>query len=795
MPRLFQELRYAARACARAPLVSSLAILAFALGIGITTAVFSIFSGVLLKPLPFPRADRLVIAYDTQPACSDCPASYPKYIDWKSRNHVFSAIGGLASASFVLTGRGDPEQVIAARGTATLADVFQLQPALGRWFSEAEDQPGGRKVVVLAHPFWLIHFNGDPNVLGQTLRLDGEPYEIIGVMPASFQMRRSALFVPLARKLDPATRGSHFLQTFARLKDGVTVETAAKDMRALGVRLAREFGHNHGIDVRSYIEAMVGNVRLPLQVLLASVFVVLLIGCANVANLLLASGVSRRRELGIRLALGARQGDLARQLTFESLLLAALGGALGVLLAFGMLRMFLVLAGTQLPRASTLAIDGRVLTFTAVITLTVGVFCGLWPLLRLRAGELASAVREGDTRTGTGGGRRFGNGLVVAEVALACALLVGGGLLVKNLVLLQSRDAGIRPERLIAFDIALPGERYRAPDAMRAFYREFHERLSHMRGVERVGFISHLPMYRFGYNGEMEIEGKMPWPANEAPLVEYRWLHGEYFQAMGIPLLRGRLLDDRDRPGSTAVVINHAMAEKFWPGQDPLGKRFGQGRDRSQWYQVVGVVGDVRSYGLARPTPYEFYRSIEEEPRAAMTVVMKSGTPDAASLVPAARQILRTIDPGLPVTHVQSLDDVMAESLGQQRFLSALTGLFAALAALLAMVGVYGVMAYNVRRQRRELGIRLAMGADRAAVRNLIVRRGLGLAASGIAIGTGAAWLFTGMLGAVLDDVAPRDPSIIAGTAGLLVAAALLASYLPARSAGRLDPMIVLREG
>jgi putative ABC transport system permease protein len=366
---------------------------------------------------------------------------------------------------------------------------------------------------------------------------------------------------------------------------------------------------------------------------------------------------------------------------------------------------------------------------------------------------------------------------------------------VKNLVLLQSRDAGIRPERLIAFDIALPGERYRAPDAMRAFYREFYERLSHVRGVERVGFISHLPMYRFGYNGEMEIEGKMPWPPNEAPLVEYRWLHGEYFQAMGIRLLRGRLLDDRDRPGSTAVVINHAMAEKFWPGQDPLGKRFGQGRDRSQWYQVVGVVGDVRSYGLARPTPYEFYRSIEEEPFAAMTVVMKSGTPDAAALVPAARQILRTIDPGLPVTHVQSLDDVMAESLGQQRFLSALTGLFAALAALLAMVGVYGVMAYNVRRQRRELGIRLAMGADRAAVRNLIVRRGLVLAASGIAIGTGAAWLFTGMLGAVLDEVAPRDPSVFAGTAVALVAAALLASYLPARSAGRLDPMIVLRDG
>jgi putative ABC transport system permease protein len=794
MRRLLQDLRYAARACARAPLVSSLAILAFALGIGVTTAVFSIFSGVLLKPLPFPRAEQLVMVYDTQPACSDCPASYPKYIDWKTRNHVFSAIGGVTPASFVLTGRGDPEQVMGARGTASIVDVFRVQPAIGRWFNDAEDQPGGRKVVVLTYAFFLSHFDGKPNPLGQTLRLDDEPYEVIGVMPASFQMRRSELFVPLARKLDPATRGSHFLQTFARLKEGITVERAAKDMQALGLTLAREFGHNHGIDVRSYTEAVVGNVRVPLQVLLASVFVVLLIGCANVANLLLASGVARRRELGIRLALGARQGDLARQLTAESVLLAVSGGALGVLLAFALLRMFLALAGNQLPRASTLAIDGRVLAFTALVTLAVGVFCGLWPLFRLRAGELASAVREGDTRTGTGGGRRFGNGLVVAEIALAFALLVAGGLLVKNLVLLQARDAGIETNRVIAFDIALAGPRYEAPDAMRTFYREFYARLSRVGGVQRVGLISHLPMYRFGYNGEMQIEGKMPWGPNEAPLVEYRWFHGDYFQTMGIPLLRGRMVDDRDRAESTSVVINEAMAGKFWPGQDPVGKRFGQGGDHNLWYEVVGVVGNVRSYGLARPTPYEFYRSVEEQPFASMTVVMKSTTADAAALVPAARQILRSIDPGLPVTHVQTMETVVAESLGQQRFLSALTGLFAALAALLAMVGVYGVMAYNVRRQRRELGIRLAMGADRGAVRNLIVARGLTLAAAGIAIGAGAAWLLTGALKAILSDVTPRDPAVFAGTAATVIFAAVLASYLPARSAGRVDPMIVLRD-
>jgi putative ABC transport system permease protein len=794
MSQLLQDIRRAARACVRAPLVSTLAVIAFALGIGITAAVFSIFSGVLLKPLQFPQPGRLVAVYDTQPACPNCPASYPKYIDWKTRNRVFSAMGGIAPASFVLTGQGDPERLAAMQATASLVDVFGLQPAFGRWFTAREDQPGGPRVVVLFHAFWMSHFNGDRNVLGRTLLLDGTAYEIIGVMPSAFQFRRVEVCVPLARKLDPATRGSHFLQTFARLKPGVSAERAATEMRALGVALAREFGTNHGIDVRSYTEVVVGSVRASLQVLLASVVVVLLIGCANVANLLLASGVARRRELGIRLALGARAGDLARQLIAESVLLALSGGFLGLLLAVVLLRGFMLLVANQFPRSSSVAIDMGVLAFTALVTLIVGVLCGLWPLIRLRADALASAVREGDTRTGTGGGKRFGNGLVIAEIALAFTLLVGGGLLVKNLVLLQHRNAGIRTEHVVAFDLGLAGPRYQAPERGQAFYRELYQRLSGIGGVQSVGLVSHLPMYRFGYNGEMEIEGKMPWPPNEAPLVEYRWFYGDYFKTLGIPLVRGRLVDHRDRPGSTTVVINHAMAEKFWPGQDPIGKRFGQGRDHSKWYEVVGVVGDVRSYGLASRTPFEFYRSVDQEGFNSMTVVMRSSGTDPTALVPTAKQVVRSIDPAQPVTTVQTMDDVVAASVGQQRFLSALTSVFALLAALLAVVGVYGVMAYNVRQQRRELGIRLAMGADRAHVRNLVVGRGLVLAAAGVLIGAAGAWLLTGALKAVLNDVAPRDPSVFAATAIALLAAAAMASYLPATSAARVDPIVVLRE-
>ena len=793
MSRFTQDLRHALRACLRAPLVSILAVIAFALGIGVTTTVFSIFYNVLLKPLPFPRPEELVMVFDTQPACATCPASYPKYHDWKTRNQVFSAVGGSTPSGFVLSGSGDPVQVAGMATTASLVDVFGIQPAIGRWYSDAEDQPNGRKVVVLSYPFWTRQFARDPAVPGRTVTLNGVPYEVIGVMPDGFVHRGADVFVPLQRTLDPATRGSHFLSTYARLKTGVPLERAVAEMRALGQSLAAEFGGNHGVDVASYREVMVGAVRPQLRMLLGAVFAVLLIGCANVANLLLAAGLARRRELGIRLALGARTGDLARQLISEASLLAATGGILGVLLAMWLLRTFVTLAGNQLPRASTVAIDGRVLLFTAAVTVAVGIFCGLWPLLRLRTRELAASVREGDTRTGSAGSQ-VGNGLVVAEIAIAFALLVGGGLLMKNLLLLQSRDAGIRTEGVVTFDLAPSGPRYAQPAATRAFYRDLHARLSQVGGVQHVGFVSHLPMYRFGTNGEMQIEGTLPWGPNNAPLVEYRWYYGDYFAALGIPLIRGRWLDSRDGDQTLTVLVNKTMAEKFWPGQDPIGKRFGQGTDRSQWFEVVGVVGDIKSLGLARQTPYEFYRTIEQQTVNAQTIVLRASTSHPSSLIPTAKEIVRSLDPALPVTGVQLMEDVVAKSVGQQRLISAMAAVFAILAALLAMVGVFGVMTYNVRRQRRELGIRLALGAEGGAVRRLIIARGLKLAALGSAAGALAAYLLTGTLSAMLNDVAPRDPMVFAGTVAAVLTAALLASWLPARSAGRTDPMIVLRD-
>jgi predicted permease len=793
MSRLLHDVRFAARTLIRSRFVTVLAILAFALGIGVTTAVFSIFNGVLLTPLPFPDPEQLVMVYDTQPACNTCPASFPKYTDWKTRNTVFTSIGGSMTRAMTLTGSGDPVRVPGVAATASLSAVFGVAPVLGRWYSDQEDQFGGPDVVVLTHELWASQFDRDSRIIGRRLTLDGKAFEVIGVMPAGFAHRRAQFFVPLQRKLDPATRGNHFLVTYARLKPDVTVERAATEMRALGRSLAAEFGTNHGVDVVGYREVVVGGIRRSLWLLMGAVVLVLLIACANVANLLLASGMARQREFAIRMALGAGRGALARQLTAESLLLAVVGGTIGILLARWVVAVFVALAGNQLPRATSIAIDGRVLAFAAVTSVVVGVFCGLWPLLRLGSRDLTSTVREGDTRTVSAGGR-LGNGLVVAEIAIAFALLVGAGLLVKNLVLLSSRDAGIRTERIVSFNVAPRGSRYQSEEQEAAFYRELYDRLTSIDLVESAGMISHLPMVDFGWNSEFQIEGTAPWNANEAPLVEHRWMHGEYLKTLGIPLIKGRSLDSRDGKGTTSVLINQAMAEKFWPGQEPIGKRFGQGRDRAQWYEVVGVVGNVRSFGLARNSPYEFYRRIDQKSFDSMSVVIRTRAADPTAVVPMARQMVASIDPTLPITQVQTMEAVVSGSVGQPRLLSALTALFGSLAGLLAMIGVYGVMAYNVRRQRREFGIRLALGARGSVVRNLVVGRGLLLASIGIAIGAAGAWLLGGVMRALLNDVKPTDPMVFAATAVAVTAVATLASYLPARTASRVDPIVVLRE-
>jgi putative ABC transport system permease protein len=793
MSRFLNDVSTAGRVVVRGRATTIFAVLAFALGTGVTTAVFSLFYGVLLKPLPYPNPDELVMVYDTQPACSTCPASFEKYTEWKQRNQVFQAIGGSWNPLVVVTGLGEPERVPAVRATASLLDVFQIRPEAGRWFTDAEDQQNGPRVVVLSDAYWRRRFNADPNAIGRRMTIDDDSYEVIGILPAAFQHRRAELYMPVQRAYTPGNRGSHFLVTYARLKPGVTPQRAQREMIALGATLAAEFGHNHGIDVQPYYDAVVGSVALPLRVLMGAVSFVLLIACANVANLLLASGLSRRREFAVRTALGATRGDLARQLVFESIVLSLLGGGVGLAVANWIVHGFVGLADTILPRASSIGVDWTVTAFAFGVALLTGLFCGLWPVFRINSRSVANDVRQGDLRTGTQGGR-LGDSLVVVEIALAFSLLVGAGLLIKNLVGLEAQNTGFSTERLVAFDLAASGSRYKDADRQRDFYRQLLPRLAAIPGVTRVGLTSHLPMYQYGWNGEVTLETGNPWKPGDAPLVENRWIGGDYFKAMGIALLRGRAFDDRDRDGSTRVaILSEAAANKFWPGQDPLGQRLSKGGPGNPKLEVVGVVHDVMSFGLTRKVGYELYVPIEQEPFGNQTVVLKTDAPDPTSVIPSARRAVAEVDAQLPLSRVQTLEEVVSRSVNQPRLLSSLTSLFGTLAGALAAVGVYGVMAYTVRRQRREFGIRLALGADPARVRRLVVRRGLGLGLLGVAIGAAAAFALTSTMQAILGTVKAGDPTVFALAGLALLFVTVLAGYLPALQASRTDPLVVLR--
>jgi putative ABC transport system permease protein len=784
------------RALRRRPSFTAVVILTLTLGIGVTTAVFSIFNGVLLTPLAFPNPQQIVAVYDTQPSCRTCPASFPKYRDWTDRNHVFSAIGGATSTSFVLTSPGaDPIRLTAAHTTASYFDVFRIPPLAGRWYSAAEDQQNAPKVAVLNHAFWMRQFQGSLKAIGSKLVLDGIPYEIVGVAPPDFANRRTDLFVPLQMKLDPATRGSHFLPVYARLRDGVTVETARREMQQLGASLAREFGTNHGIDVQSYTEVLVGDIRRPLEVLLAAVFLLLLIGASNVANLMLAAGLARRRDLAIRMSLGASFRQLAQMMAAEGVWLALVGGVLGVALSSWIVSVFVTMAGTQLPRASAVHLDTRVLAFSAATSLLVGVVCSLFPLILLLNAELASGVRDGDVRSGGSGqaGNRARRALVVGEFALAFGLLVCSALLIKSLLLLRARDSGVRTDHIVSFRVELNPQRYSKDSDVRHFYHTLYQRLVQINGVRTAGLTSDLPMVDNGTNGDFQVDGEAPWPPNQAPLVEYRWIYGDYLKTLGIPLLQGRLLDERDGDGSRAVLINKAMAEKFWPGKDPIGRSFGQSSDKTKWYQVAGVIGNVRSYGMTRSYPFEFYRTIDQSSYNPMTAVISTTAEDPLALVPLARQLVTSLDSTIPITQVRTMEAAVSESLDRPRLMSALMGLFGALAGLLAMVGVYSVMADNVNRQRREFGIRLALGAAPASIRRLVLTRGLVLALIGVALGAVMAMGLTHLLESILYGVKPADPSVFGLTAIAVVLVTLLACVLPARSAALSNPADILR--
>ncbi|HSK10506.1 MAG TPA: ABC transporter permease [Vicinamibacterales bacterium] len=793
MSGFWRDVRFGARLLFRTPGVTLAAMLALALGIGANSAVFSVVYGVLLKPLPYPHPDRLVVIYDTQPALKTAPASYPKYIDWREENRVFEVIGGAQGAATVLTGQGEPERLQTANVTASFFRVFAVPPQHGRWFTEEEDQPGGAKVAILTHGLWERRFARDPRVIGRTITLDDEPRTVVGVMPKHYAYRTAEVFVPLARALDERQRGSHFLQTFGRLKPDIPLEQARQEMIALGKRLAVEHHHNHGIDVRALDAATIGDAAMPLATLLASVSLVLLIACANVANLLLARASARRREIAMRTALGAGFARLARQLLTESLLLSLGGGLLGLALAWAGVRAFVALAPPVLPRMTSITVDAPILVFTLGVAVATGLLFGLAPLLHARSESPAEALKDETGRSASGrSASRLGSALVIVEVALSVVLLVGAGLLVRSLARLAAQDAGFVAERVVAFDLALPQARYGSDEQVQRYWEQAIERVRAVPGVVSVGATSGLPLYRFGSNAYFEVEGKSLWKPEDAPLAEIRVVAGDYYKAMGIPLVQGRFFNERDTADvPPVVIINRAMASRFWPGEDPVGKRIRIGGD--QWQEIVGVVGDVRSYSARQEPPLEVSAPVSQNAFRGLTFAVRSAGPDPTVLTASIRKELAVLDASQPMSKVQTLEEVASTSLGRPRLFSVLTASFAILAALLAAIGVYGLISYTVSRQRQEFGIRMALGADASDVRRMVVGRGARLAAAGVALGGLLAAGLARLITAMLYQVTPGDPVVYAVTCTLVFAVALAACYVPARAASRVDPIVTLR--
>jgi putative ABC transport system permease protein len=798
MDRLIQDLRYALRTFIRQPIITVTAIAALALGIGANTAVFSVVYGVLLKPLPYPEPEALIYVHDSFPAVRFASVGFAKYVALRERNRTLDALGAMAPIGLTLTGAGaEPEQVGGSRVSVDLFKAMRVEPLHGRWFTSDEDQPGGAPVIVLSHALWMRRFGADPRVVGTAIAVDGQARTVTGVMPPGFTYPgRTEAWVPLA--LSEATAGSgNFMRLVGRMRPGTSIEQARADLEAVTAAFNEERGLKRGILVWPLHELMVDSSRRTLLVLQGAVAFVLLIACANVANLLLARSVARRRELAIRTALGAARWRIVRQLLTESVLLAIVGAGTGLVLAGWLLRLFKALAPATFPRAASLEIDSSVLVFTVAVAVLTGLLFGVAPARRGIRTDPNDALRDASGRgASSAGGRGASRTLVVAEVSLAVVLVVGAALMVKSLVRLQQQETGFRAENAVTFELNLPTARYENEKSVTAAYERIIDEFRSVPGVQAVGAINHVPLVRFGFNGAIVIEGQPPQPLDKAPVVEFRVVTPGYFEAMGVPVREGRGLTAQDTAaGKPVVLINEAMARQFWPKQSPLGARFRPpfAAADSPWYEIVGVVGDVRSWTLRTPPVPECYSPHAQSPAPGLSPVIRTGSVPIENVLPAIRQRIAAVDPALPLVRVQTLTRVVEQAAGDSRLSSVLTTVFALLAALLATVGIYSVISYSVAQRHREIGIRVALGADGRRITRLVLGEGLLLAGIGVAIGSVASLGLTRTLGTMLYEVSPTDPAVLVGTIAGVVLVALAASYIPARRATRVDPAIALR--
>ena len=805
---LLQDLRYGARALRKSPGFTAIAVLTLALGIGANTAIFSVVNAILLHPLAYKDADRLV----TVLIDGNGPISVANYIDWRDQSHSFEAMGAAEYWSPNLTGVDQPENIRGHKITYDLFPLLGAQPLLGRLFTEADDRAGSEHEVILSYRLWQRRFSLDRNVIGNVIRLDGEAYSVVGVMPRDFQFApfwatNAELWVPIAFGDRVHNRAGNSLRVFGRLKPGATLDQARTEITSITARLEQQYpGTNQNVVVTPLKEKVVGKVEAPLLVLLGAVGFVLLMACANVAHMLLARAASRQKEIAVRAALGAGRTRVVRQFLTENLLLAGLGGALGLLLAFWGTRALVALSPASIPRVETVTLDGWVVLFLFAITALTSIGFGLAPALQ------ASAVNLNDTLKETGRGssdgmqrNRLRSFLVASEFALALMLLIGAGLMVRSFFALQSVDPGFNPHNLLSMVVSVAGSNEAAAGNREIFYRQLLERVRALPGVQSAAAINHLPLAGDLWGWPFTIKGRpKPRPGDE-PGGVYRIATPGYFRTMKIPLLRGRDIaetDTRSAPG--VVVINEKAARSYWPGEDPIGKRISFDAGTSEtptWLTVIGIVKDAKESDWAAEPDEEVYLAAfqnrqflgaPESHSSYITLVVRT-TGDPAALAQALKDTVWSFDRNLPISQVLTMDAVVADANSQPRFEMLLLGIFAGVALLLAAVGIYGVMSYAVSRRTHEIGIRVSLGASRADVVLLVVCQGIVLALIGSAAGIVGALGLSRLMKSLLFGVKPIDPLVFGGVTILLMIVAMAASYLPARRAMRVDPMIALR--
>ena len=808
MDSLWRDLRFGVRTLLRSPAVTALALLTLTLGIGANTAIFSVVSGVLLEPLAFPRPDELVVVIDSAPKLGfpQFSASPPNFKDWREQNQVFSSLDAMARGRFTLTAKGaQPQAVAGAEVTGDFFRTLGVRPHLGRLLAPADDRPGGERVAVLSHELWHRRFGGDPGILNRRITIDGRAHTVVGVAPPALKFpRQSELWVPLALDFSKSSRGAHYLSVVGRLKPGVSLERAQADLSAIARRLELQYPAQNtdwGVVLTRLRDVMVRDIRPALTMLQRAVWVVLLIACANVANLLLARMGSRERELAVRTALGAGRLRLMRQLIVESVILFAAGGALGLLVALWGTRTLVALNPDAIPRAEGIGIDARVLVYTLLISVATGVVFGLVPALSAiggRRGRLSGALKEGGRAVA--GGRRGNlarNVLVIGEVALALMLLVGAGLLIQSFARLQSVDPGFKPGGVITAQVSLPDAKYPDDPRQAAFFQQALERIRGLPGVQHAASIYPLPLSSgSGFQLSFVVAARpVPKPGEEQS-AHVRFISPDYFRTMEIPALRGRSFTEQDGVNDQRVaIVNREMASRIWPGADPLGQRLTFGdptKPTAKWMTVVGVVGDVRGSNLGNEPEMELYCSQYQTPSSAAALVVRTAS-DPLSLVAPVRRALQEIDGDLPLDKVQTMEQVVSSSLAQNRVKTVLLGIFAALALVLAAVGIYGLVSFSVAQRVHEIGIRIALGARRAEVLAMIVRQGMKLVAIGLVAGLGGAFASSRLLADQVYRVSVVDPLTYIGVPIVLTAVALLANWLPARRATRVDPQEALR--